>query len=76
MNAIQRFLKAVLPSKCAEDMERESRAWMMRCSVCNAEKSFWDNGGVRWKASGHPSMKIKCDRCAQMTWHSVSKANS
>jgi hypothetical protein len=75
MTAIPRFLKAVFPNLWAEDMERESRAWMMRCSVCNAEKSVWDNGGVRWKASGSSKMKVKCDRCGQNTWQSIYKAN-
>jgi translation initiation factor 2 beta subunit (eIF-2beta)/eIF-5 len=47
MNSTQRFFKAILPRKLAEDMEAESRSWFLRCEECGAERSVWDAGGIR-----------------------------
>jgi hypothetical protein len=31
-------------------METESRRWFLKCTECSFEKSYWDLGGIRWKA--------------------------
>jgi hypothetical protein len=33
-------------------MEADSRQWHMKCLKCDFEESYWDLGGVRWKATG------------------------
>ncbi len=68
MSALRRFLFKVLPARWTADMEKESRAWMLRCP-CGYEKSVWDWGGIRWKASGNPKRKLTCPQCGQSTWH-------
>jgi hypothetical protein len=32
-------------------MEAESRRWLVKCDNCGFEQSYWDMGGLRWKAS-------------------------
>lgn len=52
-------------------MERESRAWMMRCEACGFEKSVWDFGGIRWKAAGAPRRRAWCENCLTGSWHTT-----
>lgn len=73
MTRRQKILKAILPASWAESMEKESRRWMMRCENCNAEKSVWDFGGVRWKATGNPRRKMFCLDCKYNSWHTTYK---
>lgn len=61
----QKLLTRVLPGKMAEDMEAESRSWMMRCPTCGKEKSVWEAGGIRWKAAGNPSRFYFCRECGK-----------
>jgi len=70
MNAIQKFFTAIFPGSWAEDMQAESRSWMIRCT-CGYEKSVWDAGGIRWKARGTPRRFRRCPNCGQTTWHMV-----
>ena len=72
MSAIQSFFKAILPRSWAADMEAQSRAWKMRCP-CGCEKSVWEAGGIRWKATGNPKRRMKCPACGETTWHTVTK---
>jgi hypothetical protein len=71
MNFFQRTLTAIVPRRWAEDMEAESRSWMLHCKVCGLERSIWEMGGVRWKATGHPSRLMHCPRCGRSTWHTL-----
>ena len=43
-------------------MEADSRLWMLRCS-CGFEQSWWDAGGIRWKAVGNPRRWKQCPQC-------------
>lgn len=54
-------------------MEKESREWMMRCENCGFEKSVWDFGGIRWKASGNPQRKVYCENCKFLSAHTTYK---
>ncbi len=74
MSSIQSFLQKILPKKWAEDMESESRAWVARCP-CGHERSIWELGGVRWKASGNPRRLLACASCGKTTWHTIQKKN-
>ena len=70
MTFIQRFFTALLPKSRAEAMQAESRSWMVKCT-CGYERSIWDMGGIRWKASGSPRLLRICPQCGQRTWHTV-----
>lgn len=74
MNSIQKFFVTILPASWARSLEASSRNWMMRCP-CGFEKSVWDAGGIRWKASGTPRRHLMCAGCGQATWHTVYKKN-
>jgi hypothetical protein len=71
MSFYQKLLTAIVPRRWADEMEAESRSWMLHCNVCGLERSVWEIGGVRWKAAGHPSRRMHCPRCGQTTWHKL-----
>ena len=71
MSFFQRTLTAIVPRRWAEDMEAESRSWMLHCKVCGLERSVWEMGGVRWKAAGRPSRLMHCSQCGRSTWHTL-----
>jgi hypothetical protein len=70
MSFVQRLFTRLLPPKWAADMEVDSRAWILKCK-CGYERSFWDIGGIRWKAFGSPSIFGRCPNCGKRNWHSV-----
>jgi hypothetical protein len=74
-SAIQKFLQAVLPEKLANDMEAESRSWMVQCPNCKYKKSVWELGGIRWKAAGNPRKYLRCKNCGEKTWHQTYRKN-
>jgi hypothetical protein len=76
MSTIQKFLLAVLPAKWAQNLETESRQWIMKCPSCSHEKSIWDLGGIRWGAAGKPKRLMMCPQCRQLTWHEVSRRDA
>ena len=73
MSFFQKLLRALLPKDSVDGMERESRAWMMRCPSCGHEISVWDAGGIRFGASGKPRRLMRCSQCGKRTWHDTYK---
>ena len=73
MSPIQRFFTAIFPASWAKSMEADSRKWMMRCDPCGFERSYWDMGGIRWKAYGNQKTYMKCISCGDRSWHSTHK---
>ena len=71
LSGIQKFFIRIFPKRWAESMESDSRRWMMQCPNCGFERSIWDMGGIRWKASGNPRSYLKCPNCGQAAWHAV-----
>jgi hypothetical protein len=71
MSFIQKLLTAIVPRRWADGMKAESRSWILRCDVCDLERSIWEMGGVRWKAAGRPSRRVHCPQCGQNTWHTL-----
>jgi hypothetical protein len=67
----QKLLMAIVPRRWADEMEAESRSWMLHCNVCGLERSVWEMGGVRWKAAGRPSRLMYCPQCGKTTWHKL-----
>jgi len=73
MSPLQKLMLAVLPKKWAARVEAESRTWIARCSSCGFERSFWELGGIRWKAAGSERRYLYCPKCGQARWHTISK---
>ena len=51
--------------KLAASMEQESKQWMIHCRKCGHEKSVWEAGGVRYKATGTVWRFGKCSNCGR-----------
>jgi predicted RNA-binding Zn-ribbon protein involved in translation (DUF1610 family) len=74
MSGTQRFFTRFLGREAAAAAEAESRAWLMKCPNCGLERSVWETGGVRYKASGGSSrVRMKCPGCGQTGWHRIEK---
>lgn len=72
MSGIRGFILRVVPRSMAASMEAESREWMLRCA-CGFERSIWDLGGLRWKASGNPKRRARCPQCGQVGMHTIHR---
>lgn len=72
MTTVQRLAKTLLPEQTAAAMEAESREWRVVCA-CGHDRSIWDLGGIRYKATGNPRTLLKCPACGKRTWHGVLK---
>lgn len=73
MSGIQRFFTRIFPKRWAESMEADSRRWMVRCPNCGFERSVWEMGGIRWKATGNQRNLLRCPNCGQRGWHTMYK---
>lgn len=60
----------------AEDMERESREWMIQCPKCGREKSVWDAGGIRYRARGNPRKLGRCSQCGKLRFLRIYRATN
>ncbi len=73
MSRIQKFFTRIFPKSWAESMEADSRLWTMKCGNCGYEQSYWDMGGIRWKATGNQRTLRTCPSCHQRNWHTSYK---
>lgn len=71
LSGIQATALAAVSAETAAEIEAESRAWMMQCPRCKAERSIWEAGGIRYKAAGNPRKMLRCASCSQTTWHRI-----
>lgn len=69
LSFFQRLFTAIFPRSWAESMEADSRRWFMKCPECDFEESYWDLGGIRWKATGNQRNYRKCPNCGKGSWH-------
>lgn len=60
-----------LQRRASPAMEAESRAWMVQCPHCGAERSVWDSGGIRYRAAGTSRLYRRCFACGKRGWHKV-----
>lgn len=60
-----------LQRRATAAMEAESRAWMVQCPHCGAERSVWDSGGIRYRAAGTSRLYRRCFACGKRGWHKV-----
>lgn len=68
MTWIQRFFLRILPKGMAREMEMHSRSWVMQCPHCENEVSYWDMGGIRWRATGNQRNFAGCRACGKTGW--------
>jgi hypothetical protein len=73
MSLTRKLILAIVPKKRAEEMEAESKTWVMRCESCGLERSVWEVGGLRWKAAGNPTRRLRCPQCGHFTSHTTSR---
>jgi hypothetical protein len=60
--------------RSAADMEQESREWMLICPKCGHERSYWDIGGIRYKAySRGKRVGLRCPNCDKLRMHKVER---
>jgi DNA-directed RNA polymerase subunit RPC12/RpoP len=56
----------------ADEIERQSRAWFIVCPNCGFERTYWDIGGVRYKArSRGKRIGMRCPSCDKRAMHGV-----
>jgi hypothetical protein len=73
MSRTQRLITRFAPRSWAASMEAESREWMVRCPSCGHERSIWEVGGIRWKAtrSQRTWTWLQCPGCGKRGRHTV-----
>lgn len=72
MSRIQRLIMKLVPARWAQEMEADSRRWMLTCQTCGLERSIWDIGGVRWKATGKTRVTVHCPHCGRLRNHTAT----
>ena len=68
MSGIQKFFLAIFPRSWAASMEADSRAWKLICEKFGHQQSFWEIGGIRWKAKGNQRNHRRCAACGELSW--------
>ena len=67
----QRLVMRLLPGR-ADEIERQSREWFIVCPNCRFERTYWDIGGVRYKArSRGKRIGLRCPSCGKRAMHRV-----
>lgn len=67
----QRLFLRLMPGRAAE-IERQSREWFLVCPTCQHERTYWDIGGVRYKAkSAGKRVGLRCPSCGKRGLHRV-----
>ena len=69
----QKFFTRLLGPEAAAAAEAESRAWLVVCPHCGFERSVWETGGVRYRASGSSRVAMNCLRCGRTGWQKIVK---
>ena len=67
----QRLVMHLMPGR-ADEIERQSREWFVLCPNCGLERTYWDIGGVRYKArSRGKRIGLRCPSCGKRGMHPV-----
>jgi predicted RNA-binding Zn-ribbon protein involved in translation (DUF1610 family) len=72
-SGVQKLFTGMFSPSTAADMEAHSRAWMLQCPKCGYERSIWDMGGIRYKATGKSRNYMRCVSCGERSWHKMYK---
>jgi DNA-directed RNA polymerase subunit RPC12/RpoP len=71
LSLTQRIVLGLMPGR-ADEIERHSREWFIVCPNCGFERTYWDIGGVRYKArSRGKRLGMRCPSCEKRGWHPV-----
>lgn len=71
LSRTQRIVLWFMRGRAAE-VERESREWFVICPSCQLERTYWDIGGVRYKArSSGKRIGLHCPSCGKRGMHAV-----
>jgi ribosomal protein S27E len=73
LSGSQKFFTRFLGPEAAAAAEAESRAWLVLCPDCGFERSVWDTGGVRYRASGNARLRMRCPACGTTGWQKLVK---
>jgi len=58
----------------ADEIERQSREWFVLCPHCGLKRTFWDIGGVRYRArSRGKRIGLRCSSCGKRGMHVVER---
>ena len=55
-------------------MEEESRKWEFECASCTEKSNIWEIGGIRYKAKGEPTVRVKCSNCGTLAGQKLVKS--
>jgi DNA-directed RNA polymerase subunit RPC12/RpoP len=75
LSRTQRFFIRFVDADTAAAIEAHSRGWILTCPHCGFQRSIWDLGGIRYKASGNSRMAMRCPQCGRRGWHKLRKAD-
>ena len=71
LSLTQRIFTRLMPGR-ADEIERQSREWFVVCPRCGLERTYWDIGGVRYKAGSRAKrIGLKCPSCGKRGMHAV-----
>jgi DNA-directed RNA polymerase subunit RPC12/RpoP len=71
LSLTQRIVLRLMPGR-ADEVERQSREWFIVCPNCGFERTYWDIGGVRYKArSRGKRIGLRCPSCGRRAMHPV-----
>jgi len=74
MTGLQKLLCYLLPPRWAQRMREESMQWMLRCPKCNASRSVWEAGDIRWRAASKGKRHFaRCPQCRKWCWLIVER---
>ena len=68
----QRMVQNFYSEEKFQKIIEESKLWKFTCR-CGKKSSIWDAGGVRYKASGKPHIRLKCPHCNQVSMMKIYK---
>jgi ribosomal protein S27E len=66
--SLRNFILWFMPARMKAAAEADSRTWVGACKHCGAETSVWDIGGIRYKAAGQPTTRVKCSTCGKFSF--------
>jgi ABC-type phosphonate transport system ATPase subunit len=67
--ALRRWLISKLDERTDGAVEAESRRWHLVCPECGWSRSYWDLGGVRYKAASKGKRTLaRCPQCDRRRW--------
>lgn len=68
---LRSFIMWFMPAGVKAFAEADSRKWIATCPHCGHQASIWDYGGIRYKAAGKPTTRLKCLGCQKFGWQPI-----